>query len=163
MKLLSLLIKKIFGKTENELQKLDKSCDDNFRAVFENCRFELGRELVEVMEIKKNLMCKGDNSDSFSPVQEMLVKKTLELICLYFKLSDSYVSVKRLSTPNEEVIQNQKIIRDKLDSIFTIICSLNNQFYIKTYDFTESSDNQLLINEAQALCNALKENNLKKW
>lgn len=84
-------------------------------------------------------------------------------MCLYFELADSLVSLKAADTADMTVIQHVDGTKDKMNRIYSLITSLNNQFYMKADEtnFKESCDD--LINEAEALSNVIDESITKDY
>lgn len=143
-------------KPENELQKLNNTCNRHFEVVFESCRLELGRELVGIMDMKKRLVESINSCDGCTPVQEMLAKKFLELVDMYFGLAHSYISIKKGVGRDEAAKLHIEGLKDKQDRILVLAGSLNTQFYIKAEPGNQVSMYNELLNEAEALCNVLR-------
>ncbi|WP_010244958.1 hypothetical protein [Acetivibrio cellulolyticus] len=172
MSQISRVIKKIIEKLfksqslkrpKSEIASLGKKCNSTFEDIYTRCRIEFGRELVELMDIKRRLVEKCEPVGNCTPLQEMLVKKILQLMCLYFELADSLVSLKAADTADMTVIQHVDGTKDKMNRIYSLITSLNNQFYMKADEtnFKESCDD--LINEAEALSNVIDESITKDY
>lgn len=150
------------SKPKNEIQQLNESCNKAFQSAFESCKVEYGRELVELMDIKRSLVDTEHATNSITPLQEMLLKKILELMKLYFKFSEVCVSIKKHSKCDAKVMEHLNNTIGRMDKVYSMIGSLNGQFYMRDEDGDMVPGSQDLINEAEALCNVLRENNHNK-
>lgn len=162
-KIFSKIFLKLNTKPKSEIAILNRDCNEVFENIYAHCRIDFGRELVELMGIKRRVWEKCEIKGNCTPVQEMLIKKMLELICLYFKLADSIVSIKTVGNAEKTVNDYVDITKEKMISIHNLVNSLNNQFYMKSdYSSSEPLCDDL-INEAEALRNVIDESITKDY
>lgn len=141
------------SNSKSEIEALNRKCNKVFENTYTRCRVEFGRELLELMDIKRRIAEKFEVKENYNPIQEMLAKKILELIILYFNLADSVVSVKPTGS-SDNYVDNTK---DKMIKIHELINTLNNQFYIKSDNSGSQEVCDDLINEAEALKNVIEQ------
>ncbi len=149
----------LFGrkaKNKNEFKQLDASCSTAFKDVFSRCRFDFGREMVEIMDLKPALMEKLNNPDKITPAQGLIAKKLLELMCVYLRTADTYVSIKKGKNTDEESMTELEGIKDKIGNVYSLINKLNKQFYLCSDDMSGTSESNEIINEAEALLTVTK-------
>lgn len=149
----------IFGKKdkkESEFDRLNALCDSAFKEVFSRCRFDFGREIVGLMDLKSALKGKTGAGQEIAPAQELLANKMLELLIVYFKTCDTYVSLKKGSGQDESAAKTLDEMKDKIESIYSLINKLNSQFYLCSGEVTGMSGKDEVVNEAEALLNAVK-------
>lgn len=145
------------GKKENEFDRLNALCDSAFKEVFSRCRFDFGREMVGLMDLKSALKGKVGTGKDIAPAQELLAKKMLELFIVYFKTCDTYVSLKKGGAQDESTEKVLEEMKDRIDSIYSLINKLNSQFYLCSGEVTGMSGKDEVVNEAEALLNAVKD------
>lgn len=141
------------SNSKSEIETLNRKCNKVFENAYTRCRIEFGRELLELMDIKRCIADKCEVEENCNPVQEMLAKKILELIFLYFNLTDSLASMKPTGSSDNYV----DTTKGKLTKIHELINSLNNQFYIKADNSGSQDLCDDLINEAEALKNVIEQ------
>lgn len=156
------------GKMNNsELSVLSNKCNKAFQNIFAKCRLEFGREIISLMDIKRNIMdavkdpagsTDRTSASGISPLREMIARKILQLTLAYFELASSYVSVKTRHSKEEWQPAHLEDTRSNMNRVYGLISSLNRQFYLRSgvtgLGSTATAD-QELINEAEALCNVL--------
>ena len=154
--LFSKIISRLHDSKSNsisEIEALNRKCNTVFENTYTHCRIEFGRELLELMDIKRRIAEKCEVKENCNPVQEMLAKKILELLLLFFNLADSIVSMKPTGSC-DNYVDNTK---DKLIKIHELVNTLNNQFYIKSDNSSSQELCDDLINEAEALKNVIEQ------
>lgn len=148
-------------KPKSTIDAINKKCNKLFENIYTRCRIDFGRELVELMDIKKHVAEKCQTEETCTPVQEMLAKKIIELIILYFNIADSLVAMQKIDSTGQMVDDYINITKDKMVKIQELIKTLNNQFYIKSEDSASQERCDDLINEAEALKNVIKQSIIK--
>lgn len=148
-------------KAENEIWDLNASCNNLFEKIYSRCRLDFGRELVNLMDMKKDIISSMRHPDSYTPVQEMIAKKVLELIGAYFREAESVVWIKARGASDMDAQQFVEAARERMYEVYALASSLNSHFYLRAEDIGYNSNGDLLM-EAEALCNVLKEDNKKK-
>ncbi|TYQ13069.1 UNVERIFIED_CONTAM: hypothetical protein Cloal_4118 [Acetivibrio alkalicellulosi] len=145
-------------KGNNQFENLNNKCDSAFKESFSRCRVEFGREMVQIMNMKSAIIEKINSVNGCTPVQEMLAEKMLELMYVYFNTVNAYVSAKRGAGSETEILEGMK---DKINRVYNLINDLNKQFYLNTDKVAGVTQCDEVINEAQALCNVIKNHNNK--
>lgn len=144
-----------------EIEALSNSCNIIFQRIFNKCRRELGQELIEVINIKKNAIETLKASGSDADLKALLVKKILILTETYLKLAESHANCMAglNNSPNSESVSSEliKANRERLTQIVSLLKSLNVQLNLNS-DSTFVEDCDDAINQALALNNVLDEN-----
>jgi len=144
-----------------DIEALSNSCNAIFQRIFNKCRRELGQELIEVINIKKNAIESLKASGSASSLKALLVKKILVLTETYLKLAENHAncmeSSRNLSTTEATASNLIEANREKLTQIASLLKSLNVQLNLNS-DSCFAEDSEEIINEALALNNVLDEN-----
>ncbi|MGE5328948.1 MAG: hypothetical protein ACM3KR_05520 [Deltaproteobacteria bacterium] len=156
--LLSRFKKSSFPK---EIEVLNNSCDTIFKRIFDKCRRVLGKELIDVINIKKNSIENLKISSSEGSLKSLLVIKILALTETYLQLAENYAnclegsrSLSTIESTSSELINTG---REKLTQIASLLKSLNIQLNLNSdRSFVENTDE--IINEALALNNVLDKN-----
>jgi hypothetical protein len=141
------------SNSKSEIENLNTKCNKVFEDIYTRCRIDFGRELLELMDIKRRIAEKCEVKENCNPVQEMQAKKIFELILLYFNLADSIVSMKPTGS-SDGYVDNTK---DKMIKVHELVNTLNNQFYIKADSSSSQDLCEDLINEAEALRNVIEQ------
>ena len=142
---------------KNEFERLNDACNAAFEGAFNKCRLVFGREMVEIIEMKSKLLDVLKSAKT-SAAQELLAKKFLELIVVYFRSIEIYVSAKNDSQPEGT---NSQAMDERVGKVYSLIKNLNAQFYNCSDDLAGMSAYDEVINEAEALSNVIKENYIK--
>lgn len=150
-------------KQKSTIDAINKKCNELFENIYTRCRIEFGRELLELMDIKRHVAEKCLTEETCTPVQEMLAKKIIELIVLYFNLADSLVAMKKIDSTDKMAGDYINLTKDKMLKIQELVKTLNNQFYIKSEDLTSQERCDDLINEAEALKNVINQSIIKDY
>ena len=150
-------------KPKSTIDAINKKCNKLFENIYARCRIDFGRELLELMDIKKHVVEKCQTEETCTPVQEMLAKKIIELIVLYFNIADSLVAMQKIDSTGQMVGDYINLTKDKMLKIQELIKTLNNQFYIKSEDSASQERCDDLINEAEALKNVIKQSIIKDY
>jgi len=144
-----------------EIAALSNSCDTMFQRIFNKCRREIGQELIDVINIKKNAIESLKDSNNDANLKSLLVKKILVLVEMYLNHAENYTNclegsrnLSKTESTSAELINASK---EKLTQIVSLLKSLNVQLNLNSDScFVEDSDE--IINEALALNNVLDEN-----
>lgn len=145
----------------NEFERLNDACNEAFEGAFNKCRLEFGREMVEIMEMKSRLLEVLKSSRPVTSAQELLSKKLLELIAVYFRGIEIYVSAKSDSSHKQAQSQVFDEMDEKVKRVYSLINSMNTQFYLSSSEMSGMSAYDDIINEAEALRNVINENYIK--
>ncbi|MGE5472813.1 MAG: hypothetical protein ACM3UU_01190 [Ignavibacteriales bacterium] len=140
-----------------EIEALSNSCNTLFQRIFNKCRRELGQELIEVINIKKNALESFKSSGSDADLKALLVKKILILTETYLKLAENHANcMEGLNNSSSESTSSEliKANREKLTQIVSLLKSLNVQLNLNS-DSSFVEDSEDVINEAMALNNVL--------
>ena len=98
-------------KPKSTIDEINKKCNKLFEKIYTRCRIDFGRELIELMDIKKHVAERCQTDETCTPVQEMLAIKIIELIVLYFNIADSLVSMQKIDCTDKmagDYINNTK-------------------------------------------------------
>jgi hypothetical protein len=140
----------IFKKNEKkQIKVLDNECKKILNTIFFNCRFQFGREFTDIENLKNELL---NNIENSNVIQKKIAVKILELIKMYFKLINLYISIKD-SDKKSDVIN----LKERLDEVNKYIFKLNLQFYLVSDDVISEETNDL-INEALVLKSVIETN-----
>ena len=120
----------------NEFERLNDICNAAFEGAFNKCRLDFGREQVEIIEMKSKLLDVLKSTKAAAPAQELIAKKLLELIAVYFRIIEIYVSVKRDNRPEEGQSQAFDEMDEKIKRVYSLINSLNTQFYLSSNELS---------------------------
>ena len=161
----NLLLKFIKPSLPKEIQILSDSCNTIFQRIFNKCRRELGQELIEVINIKKNAVENLSADENNASMKALLVKKILVLTEAYLTLAENHANCmegsRNLSTEESTSSDLIKTNREKLAQIASLLKSLNVQLNLNS-DSCLTEDIEETINEALALNNVLDENYKRK-
>jgi hypothetical protein len=153
------IIKRIAGffrKPKNELQVSNQACNVLFESVFQKCRFDFGREMISLMELKKDIMDKGGARPALTQVQEFLAKQMIDVISAYFKMAESLSAVKSGKKHGESVEEFERETMEKMNRAMTVATTLHRHIIMKTGHTAASAfKDQFLLDEAEALCKVL--------
>ncbi len=142
-------------ENKNEFDRLNDTCNSAFNSAFNKCRLDFGRELVEIMEMKAKLLDVLKSQTAASSAQELLAKKLLELIAVYFRIIEIYVSAKSDNHPERTHSQAFHQLDEKIKKVYSLINNLNTQFYLSSNELSGMSAYDEIINEAEALRNVI--------
>ncbi len=145
----------------NEFERLNDICNTAFEGAFNKCRLDFGREMVEIMEVKSKLLDVLKSKKAAAPAQELLAKKLLELIAVYFRIIELYVSAKSDNHPVRTHLQAFDEMDEKIEKVYSLIYNLNTQFYLSSDELSGMTAYDEIINEAEALRNVINENYIK--
>ena len=146
--------------SNNGFEQLNDVCNKAFEGAFNKCRLDFGHEMVVIMDMKSKLLDALKSMKTTAPAQELLAKKFLELIPVYFKLIEIYVSAKK-DNHEETHLQAFNEMDDKIKRVYSLVNNLNTQFYFSFKELSGMSAYDEIINEAEALCNVINENYIK--
>jgi hypothetical protein len=147
--------------SNNEFKRLNDMCNAAFEGAFNKCRLEFGREMVEIIDMKSKLLDVLKSTKTTTPAQELLAKKSLELIAVYFKLIEIYDSITKDNRLEETQSQAFDEMDEKIKRVYSLINNLNTQFYLSSKELSGMSVYDEIINEAEALRNVITENYIK--
>jgi hypothetical protein len=145
----------LFGskrRISKELKSLNDECNSLFNDTFNMCRVEYGRELVEAMNLKSEMLETLEKS-SVDGIREKIAEKILNLTAAYFKIIKENFCEKQCMT--NEI---RDVFKTKLDKAYELITSLNHYFYLIPKDNLSTDEFDETLNEAEALCNAISVN-----
>jgi|GEM_PF-4202912 len=145
--------------SKDEFERLNDVCNAAFERAFHKCRLDFGREMVEITDLKSKLLDTVKAAD-ITAAQELLAKKLLELIPVYFRLIETYTSAKKDNHSGN--VYTQALEMDaKIKRVYSLINSLNTQFYLCADKLSGGSACDEIINEAEALRNVIDESSMK--
>lgn len=147
--------------SNNGFEQLNDACNKAFEGAFNKCRLDFGREMVEIVDMKSKLLDALKSTKTTAAAQELLAKKLLELIPVYFKLIEIYVSAKKDNHHEQTHLQAFDEMDDKIKRVYSLINNLNTQFYFSSKELSGISAYDEIINEAEALRNVINENYIK--
>ena len=140
-------------KSSSEFNLINETCNSIFEKVFNECRLDFGREMVEIMNMKSRLLEVVNSDNTYTSVQGLLAKKFLELFTVYLKTIKVYVSIKKGNSNEHRDLQALDSIEEKMNRVYALINELNRQFYLCSDEVSSISSCDDIINEAEALSN----------
>lgn len=143
-------------KSSSEFNQINENCNSIFEKVFNECRLDFGREMVEIMNMKSRLLEVVNSENTYTPAQGLLAKKFLELFTVYLKIIKVYVSLKKGNSNEHRDLQALESIEEKINRVYSLINELNRQFYLSSDEVSSISSCDDIINEAEALSNIVK-------
>ena len=93
--------------------------------------------------------------------QELIAKKLLELIPVYFRITEAYVSARKAinrGSPYKALSE----IDERMRRAYSLINDLNARFYLCTDELSGTSAYDEIINEAEALRNVISKSSRRQ-
>lgn len=113
--------------------------------------------MVEIMDIKSKLLDAVQPPKPITAAQDLLAKKLLELIPVYFRIIEAYVSTKNDRTGGDHK-QAFGDMDERIKKVYSLIKDLNTKFYLCTNELSGISAHDEIINEAEALRDVIDAN-----
>jgi hypothetical protein len=142
-------------------EHLNDACNAAFESAFHKCRLDFGREFVEMMDMKSKLL-DFLKSAKTTAAQELIAKKLLELIPVYFRITEAYVSARKSNQQGEAHTQALSEIDERMRRAYSLINDLNARFYLCTDELSGTSAYDEIINEAEALRNVISKSSRRQ-
>jgi hypothetical protein len=146
-----------------ELKDLNDACNFQFNKIFERCRRQSGRELVEVMSFKSSILDAIEKS-GMDGARGKIAEKFLKLLAVYLTLIDEYSDRSRCINDTDMAGGGAEgdpsdcgadPFNTRLEKAYDFLAALHRQFFLLTAKniSTELFDDAL--KEAEALLNAV--------